>query len=347
MRNEWLPSNGYATFYQWNPGILKLLFPGSPGPWAAYRCRKMYHTMDILTTRKKKVPNRFLPNTYRLFNENLIDVRLDENKISRPALFKKSSNPPPHPRSPSRNNMPHPINIKFIQGNVRFLNEPITFTSTANTNNKQVEWWPCDQQSSSLHKPSYDRVTTQRNDFCNLAYSGRQTRHGCNPYKAPLHGIVPLASPRSRNRLPKLLQEEISFLHQYDSRLTPNEPIRGKRHGSFVWREIKTESGSVVPQGSSLFLNARGSHALEQPQTERGNLVESSMTSPNLSVLRSQQMFNSEAHLSKTELRDTAKTYPKITIREQNNSGSFQTARRKTLAPIGELLSGQAIVKPL
>ncbi|CAJ0937487.1 unnamed protein product [Ranitomeya imitator] len=64
------------------------------------------------------------------------------------------------------------------------------------------------------------------------------------------------------NRLPKLLLEEISFLHQYDSRLTPNEPIRGKRHGGFVWREIKTESGSAVPQGTGLFLNATGSHAL-------------------------------------------------------------------------------------
>lgn len=43
-----------------------------------------------------------------------------------------------------------------------------------------------------------------------------------------VHFIAPLASPRGRNRLPKLFQEGISFIHQYDSRLTPNEPIRGK-----------------------------------------------------------------------------------------------------------------------
>ncbi|KAM5165583.1 ciliary microtubule inner protein 6 [Mantella aurantiaca] len=306
----------------------------------------MYQTMEIYMARKKKVPDRFLPNTYRLFHENLFGVGLDENRIKHQLVFEKAKNPPPHPRSPNRNNMPHPYYAKFIRDNVRFMNEPITYMGTASTKNKQTEWWPRTEENVQLHKPSYDRTTTQRSNFCNLAYSSHQTRHGCNPHKTPLHGIVPLASPRGRNRLPKLLQEEISFLHQYDSRLTPNEPIRGKRHGGFVWREIKTESGAGIPRGTRPFLNAIGSHALEQPQTERGNLRESSMTSPSPCLLGSQQILNSEVHLSKTELREAAKTNPNMTAKEQNSSGSSQTSRRKALTPIGGFVTSQPSVNP-
>ncbi|XP_072265791.1 ciliary microtubule inner protein 6 [Pyxicephalus adspersus] len=306
----------------------------------------MYQTMEIYMARKKKVPDRLLPNTYRLFDENLFDVSLDQNKMKHPPLFQKSNNPLPHPRSPNRNNMPHPYYAKFIRDNVRFLNNPLTFMETASTKNQQTEWWPRKEESVLRHKPSYDLTTTQRSNFCNLSYSSHQTRHGCNPHKTPLSGIVPLASPRGRNRLPKLFQEEISFIHQYDSRLTPNEPIRGKRHGGFVWKEIKTESGPGVPQGTRPFLNAIGSHALQQPQTERGNSVENSMTSPSPCLPGSQQMLNSEAHLSKTELRETAKTNPNMTAREQNNSGSSQTFRRKALGPIGGYVSSQPSMNP-
>ncbi|XP_056419359.1 uncharacterized protein C2orf73 homolog [Hyla sarda] len=222
----------------------------------------MYQTMEIFMARKKRVSDRPLPNTYRIFDENVFNVSLDQSALSPPVLFKKSEHPPPHPRSPHRNNMPHPYHARVIRDNVRFLNEPIAYMLTSNSRHKQAEWWPSHEESRNLHNPLYDRMTTQRSDFMPFTYSSPQTRHGCNPHKSPLHGIVPLATPRGRNRLPKLLQEEISFLHQYDSRLTPNEPIRGKRHGGFVWREIKTESGSAVPQGTRLFLNATGSHAL-------------------------------------------------------------------------------------
>lgn len=39
---------------------------------------------------------------------------------------------------------------------------------------------------------------------------------------------VPLASPDTSAELQKNFIEHISFLHQYDARKTPNEPIRGK-----------------------------------------------------------------------------------------------------------------------
>ncbi|CAJ0937489.1 unnamed protein product, partial [Ranitomeya imitator] len=42
--------------------------------------------------------------------------------------------------------------------------------------------------------------------------------------------------------------------------------------------------------------------------------------------------FTAEAHLSKTEFREAAKTDPKITDIERSNSGSSQTSRRKFLS---------------
>ncbi|PIO23472.1 hypothetical protein AB205_0189720 [Aquarana catesbeiana] len=70
------------------------------------------------------------------------------------------------------------------------------------------------------------------------------------------------------------------------------------------------------------------------------------MTSPSPCLLGSQQMLNSEAHLSKTELREAAKTNPNMTAREQNSSSSSQTSRRKALAPIGVFVSNQPSVNP-
>ncbi|XP_053565318.1 uncharacterized protein C2orf73 homolog [Bombina bombina] len=308
----------------------------------------MYQTMEIYMGKKKKVQNRFLPNTYRIFNENLLDVSLDEAQVSRPPASTKFEKVCQHPRSPDRNNMPHPNYARFLEDNVRFLREPICHMETAYSRHKQMDWWPNNEENLSLHKPSYDRTTTQRNDYRKLVYTcSPQTRHGCNPHKFPLRGIAPLASPRTKIRLPKLLQEEISYVHKYDSRSTPNEPIRGKRHGAFVWKEIKTANGPVVPQGTKLFLNATGSHSLEKSQTGKGSSVESRMTSPSLRMHSSQQMFNSEARLSKTDVREAAKTYPKMTAREYSVSGDSQATIGKSLVHIGDLISSQPRESPL
>ncbi|XP_053316189.1 uncharacterized protein C2orf73 homolog isoform X2 [Spea bombifrons] len=292
----------------------------------------MYQTMEIYTGGKKQFPQRFLLNSYRIFDESVSDIKQDQRPLSHIALCKQ---PQQHPRSPDRNNMPHPYYAKFLRDNVRFLKEPIHFMDTA-------EWWPSGQQSLSIDKPPYDRKTTQRSDFQNLAYCKPQKRHDCNPHKTPVHGIAPLVSPKPREKLPKLLLEHVSFKHHYDSRLTPSEPIPGKRHGAFVWTEIKTESQPRVPQGTRPFLNATGSHSLRQAQTEKGNSVESSVTSPNLCEHGSQQMFNSETRLSKTDFRDSAKTYPTIPDGEQ--SGSSRPTRRNTLIPISEFLASQPSV---
>lgn len=40
--------------------------------------------------------------------------------------------------------------------------------------------------------------------------------------------LVPLVSPDASAELQRNFRECISFIHQYDARKTPNEPIRGK-----------------------------------------------------------------------------------------------------------------------
>ncbi|XP_009317917.1 PREDICTED: LOW QUALITY PROTEIN: uncharacterized protein C2orf73 homolog [Pygoscelis adeliae] len=85
---------------------------------------------------------------------------------------------------------------------------------------------------------------------------------------------VPFATPRASKGLPEILQEQTSFRHRHNARDSANEPIRGKRHGAFVCAEIKPAS-SIVPKGTEIFLSARGSCSLEQPKTEKGNLVKS------------------------------------------------------------------------
>ncbi|XP_063774716.1 uncharacterized protein C2orf73 homolog [Pseudophryne corroboree] len=239
--------------------------PGTGSQWipvpGCCGCSAMFPTIDVLRIQRKRPP-LFSSDPYSLYKENAVKASLYENKQGLPGPSMIYDKPPQHPRTPNRNNMPHPINIKFIENNVRFLNKPIAFVSTASTKYKQSEWWPTEQSSVSLHKPPYDLMTTQRTDFYEQPYCGRQTRHGNNPSSPPPQGIVPLASPKGQDRLPKLFQEQISFTHQYNSRVTPNEPIRGKRHGCFLLREINNSA----PHGY-LRSGVRG----EKPGITRGN----------------------------------------------------------------------------
>uniref|UniRef100_A0A8C5M8Q4 Ciliary microtubule inner protein 6 n=1 Tax=Leptobrachium leishanense TaxID=445787 RepID=A0A8C5M8Q4_9ANUR len=284
----------------------------------------MYPRADTFIQRRMRVPARYLPNTFRVFDENLYDVRQRDV----PQSFTSRQPEKPHvPRSPFRNNVPHPYFANFIRDNVRFLAEPISHMETACTKHKQTEWWPTDaEKASSLSQPPYDKATTQRIDFIPMTHSSPPTRHGCNPHKSPQHGIVPLAYPKSSTKLPKILLEQMSFNHQYNSRATPSEPIRGKRHGALVWTEIKTEARPDVPQGTRLFPNVTGSHLIQQPETQKGNSAESSMTSPNLGMHGSQQMFNSKSHLSKTDFREASTSISRAPCSQRSPARSTQAA---------------------
>ena len=50
----------------------------------------------------------------------------------------------------------------------------------------------------------------------------------CPDFTNLIFFLVPLACPDASAELQKNFIECISFIHQYDARKTPNEPIRGK-----------------------------------------------------------------------------------------------------------------------
>ena len=83
--------------------------------------------------------------------------------------------------------------------------------------------------------------STSRSDYAQTSSSQRkQTRFGCNPNKSKVAmGIVPECSaPVLLHSADHKNSEKISYEHQYNSRLDPNEPVRGRRHGCFVWKPV-------------------------------------------------------------------------------------------------------------
>ncbi|KAM6298324.1 LOW QUALITY PROTEIN: ciliary microtubule inner protein 6 [Aegotheles albertisi] len=142
-----------------------------------------------------------------------------------------------------------------------------------------------------------------------------------------------LPALRASRGLPEI-QEQTSFSHWYNARDSANEPIRGKRHGAFVCAEIKPAS-AIVPKGTEIFLSARGSCSLERPKTEKGNSVKSRMTSPSL-FLQNSETVGSANHLSKPDVREIAKAYPRIPVRGHESSGISQTTEVDVGCPAGE-----------
>ena len=51
------------------------------------------------------------------------------------------------------------------------------------------------------------------------------------------NGIIPHAVLTSGCKTSKVV-EKISYEHQFNSRLDPSHPIRGRRHGSFIWKVV-------------------------------------------------------------------------------------------------------------
>ncbi|XP_043911072.1 uncharacterized protein C2orf73 homolog [Protopterus annectens] len=281
----------------------------------------MYQTLEIYMSRKKRVQGQFYPNTYRIFDERIPNESMGEEKYNLSYVHRKPDPLPQHPRSPTRHNIPHPYYARFINTNPHTLNEPVIHMETKVTIDQQHHWWPSGTSHTEQHKPKYSKQSTQRMDYQNLEnWPLPKRRYNMNPNRSPASGIVPLADSRTPHSAPKILLEKVSYHHQYNSRASPNEPIRGKRHGAFVWSEINPKSGTMAPKGAEAFLSTAGSYSLKQPTAERGNSVKGKMTSPKLLLQNSQQMLHSEPHLSKTDFKETAKAYPRNSAGGQHNS---------------------------
>ncbi|XP_040589155.1 uncharacterized protein C2orf73 homolog [Mesocricetus auratus] len=168
---------------------------------------------------------------------------------------------------------------KFINTNARTYNEPVPYIDHKGPA-KQRKWWLHSEAPVSVSQPSYDTKSTQRSDFqkpaCPLVLPVKYSR-----LQKPTCGIVPLTCLSSSGEHEDNFVEYISFIHQYDARKTPNEPIRGKRHGTFVQRAIKPPTVPIIPKEPEVLPNTLGSHSSEQPQrTEDGNSSRDNMPSP-------------------------------------------------------------------
>ncbi|KAL6082301.1 hypothetical protein STEG23_021456, partial [Scotinomys teguina] len=115
---------------------------------------------------------------------------------------------------------------KFINTNARTYNEPVPYIDNKGPT-KQRKWWLHNEAPESVSQPSYDTKSTQRSDFqkpaCPLVLPVKYNR-----MRKPSCGIVPLTCLSSSAERENNFVEYISFIHQYDSRKTPNEPIQGK-----------------------------------------------------------------------------------------------------------------------
>uniref|UniRef100_A0A8C2PKZ7 Uncharacterized protein n=1 Tax=Capra hircus TaxID=9925 RepID=A0A8C2PKZ7_CAPHI len=192
--------------------------------------------------------------------------------------------------------------------------------------NTNGDWWPHSKGLENPFQPPYDTKSTQRSDFkkptCPLVSPVKYSK-----LQKPSYGIVPLVSPDASAELQRNFRERISFIHQYDARKTPNEPIRGKRHGVFVQTEIKPGSRPTVPERTEVLLNASGSRSSEQSKkTEKGNSAESTMISPGLCRQNSQELLETKTHLSETDIRVAANASPIRPEKREKTEKVFQIA---------------------
>ena len=104
-------------------------------------------------------------------------------------------------------------------------------------------WWPNETEiHRPVTKPQYSLNSTSRADYKNFsqytpcpAYTRLEALQHNSPDPHAAMGIVP--GYRISEYAPRV-SEKISYEHQLNSRRDPGHPIRGKRHGSFVWKVV-------------------------------------------------------------------------------------------------------------
>ena len=141
------------------------------------------------------------------------------------------------------NNKPHPMNVTFLRKNPRFICEPICCVKTSvNSQERHPSWWPEELPEKSSKVPQHSFDSTARSDYRHppfpyersLMHSGSLPMHS-NP---ATNGIIPQAVlTKTGCKTPKVV-EKISYEHQFNSRLDPSHPTRGRRHGSFIWKVV-------------------------------------------------------------------------------------------------------------
>uniref|UniRef100_A0A8B9XL79 Ciliary microtubule inner protein 6 n=1 Tax=Bos mutus grunniens TaxID=30521 RepID=A0A8B9XL79_BOSMU len=197
---------------------------------------------------------------------------------------------------------------KFINTNVRTCNEPVPYIDVKKEPENQGDWWPHGKGLENPFQPPYDTKSTQRSDFkkptCPLVSPVKHSK-----LQKPSYGIVPLVSPDASAELQRNFKEHISFIHQYDARKTPNEPIRGKVR---QYRD-KTRSRPTVPERTEVLLNASGSCSSEQSKKQRKET-------------QRKELLETKTHLSETDIRVAANASPRRPEKREKTAKVFQIA---------------------
>lgn len=207
-------------------------------------------SMNMKMIGAKKPVQHFNPNTFRIFDATVSQTSNRKiHKVERcPAAVAKSKASSLHLTSEKTRNSPHAPSTKHLTDNCRYLGDPINVMGGTRASSGG-DWWPTGGiQQVERKNANYFPHTTQRSSFSAAPSSGSNIargRHASNPHVKPANGILPSNEPRVASFDPKKLKERISYQHNYNSR--GNEPIRGRRHGAFVWEQITHDSnGSEV-----------------------------------------------------------------------------------------------------
>lgn len=193
--------------------------------------------------------------------------------------------------SPARQHNPHPSQVGFLLQDCRLINEPICDVKPQvkeelmdPESNKWWKWQSPNGETAPARKtlPKYSYNSSNRDEYRKPVDPKQgQTRHGNNPNSHTSSGIVPITGLPSEKG-PRLLLEHISYDHQYNSRTNPSQPIRGKKHGSFVWDCFHPVSPPKLTTGTNrtTVLSAPWASSLAQDDAGSAGVPSSSKLSP-------------------------------------------------------------------
>ncbi|KAL3874903.1 hypothetical protein ACJMK2_037855 [Sinanodonta woodiana] len=206
-------------------------------------------------SRKKRVPGRYNPDTFRVISteaeEHYFDtsppcyqeLKKNASGLQLPDIYNRNTQVFPKSVPDYRVNRPHPKSCGFLRHNVRLLNEPVCSVFTESTNAEQAQWWPSWVSNEPLPKPPHTLDTIYREDYHREKSADQHgsLRHTANPNTEPAHGIIPVNFLKPRDDSQQLIQENISYEHMYNCRSDKNYPIRSKRHGALVWKQMSPD----------------------------------------------------------------------------------------------------------
>ncbi|GFR81652.1 chromosome 2 open reading frame 73 [Elysia marginata] len=218
--------------------------------------------------RKKRVDEKYNPDTFRVMSEDAVSDHPKYKPLPYRASFEPRT-PTPKTAAGDKTALPDTLPIDslrplkstrvlpqslldyrahrpqakacgFLDRNVRFLNEPICNVYTKPLQHEEAKWWPSRANPGSLVVPPYAEDTHYRVDF-NLRHGERPSgsgRHTAHLNREAALGSIPVNYLRERDGSQRFYKEGLSYEHMYNSRADPNYPIRGKRHGAFVWSRM-------------------------------------------------------------------------------------------------------------